>query len=231
MLSKARSGARHNRGRAMRLPVLCGLLGLALALAPASALAQAPPPTLSLESMNAGTFVPGSTIEVTESCNPDGTGRIDFTASGTALGFYPGPFTASGSVTLSKKMPDPTAPFFKSLDSFTETFTINSPAGLVVGEKSGPLAASAAGICGPTPENVQHTADTDARYSALITLPSGERFFDRGTSEVHVSELDGEKEFREQGFSSDFGIFGTAQPCDQFKDKPGADKDRCKDRK
>jgi hypothetical protein len=233
MQSTAHSAVHRNRGRVVRTLVLCGLLGLALALTPASASAQAPTaPTLTGE-----VLFDVMSSEISGACNPDGSGTIDFSASGpiTFGPYSPGSFTAQGRVVLGTEPFG--GPFGRVITSITETFTINSVTGNVVGEKSGPLPPPGPvpfGACEApaAPGVVTNPADSTARYSAVITRPTGDQFVDRGTSEVHIFGQRGPGAFELGTFDERFASqFATAQPCDKFKDKPGTDKDKCKDKK
>jgi hypothetical protein len=142
------------------------LVVVAMLPAPVPAAAWAAPPTLNNES-----FVGGANLN-TSGCALLGGGTFGFSASGSATGpAYPGPFSESGSVTVTGI----------SVTGFTASFSI-SPTGAqsgdtVVGKKMWAPPAGLLGVClDGLALNVHST------YSAVITLPSGERFCDVGTS-------------------------------------------------
>ena len=87
------------RYRAIVIGAVCavGLLGLGTAPASAQALTGE---TLSGQ----GTF----NAQPSSTCNPDGTGTINFTASGTATGPFPGTFTET-EASPSAPVPPPTS--------------------------------------------------------------------------------------------------------------------------
>jgi hypothetical protein len=139
------------------------------------------------------------------SCNPAGTSSFSFTASGAALGPYPGTFTASGSVSIgpeiSTVVPIPEAPELPSgpLTSFSESFTIVSPTTgtTVTGTKA---LVSGSGSCDDFSGQSfpllgtlgafghEYGFNPDATYSATISTPSGQSQ-DAGTTAVRANEL------------------------------------------
>jgi hypothetical protein len=210
-------------------------LALALALVPGVATAKkepgpppAPTPTLTGESFS------DENPTITGACNLDGTGTVTFTASGIAGPPYPGPFTATGSATLSDQ---PIAGPVFHLQSFTETFTINSEVGQVTGNKFLPATSPTAfGICGPAePGITTFWAGTNLeffRYTAEINTPDGRRFTDQGSTQVGAMRQLGPGTFESRFFFEAF-VSDLTEPilvCDKFKDKPGTDKDKCKDK-
>ena len=139
-------------------------------------------------------------------CTASGTSSVTFTASGSADGPYPGTFTASGSATIGPQtstMPGPVAGAPESsagaLASFTETFTIDSPATettitgtktLIAGlgsceEFSGeafPLLASLDAF------GHEYAFNPESSFTATLKTPAGE-FEQTGRTELHADAL------------------------------------------
>lgn len=83
-------------------------------------------------------------------CDPSQTSTVGYTASGVAIGPYPGPFTVQGTVTIEPQtQPGPRPGTVAGpLATLTETFTIDSALGTVTGTKSLPAAGPGAGDIG-----------------------------------------------------------------------------------
>jgi hypothetical protein len=145
-------------------------------------------------------------IEVTETCDPDGTSHVDYEVTGVAVGPYPGTFTESGTFTLSAPEPSPppanvTTP--RQVVSFSAEFTINSEIGQVTGTKSAedvPLGPEGFAGCeedvpfadAPGSEEffekiVTIVQVSFAEYQARIETDEGV-FIDRGSSLVLVED-------------------------------------------
>ena len=175
--------------------------GVAILAVPINVSAQAPPLTLTGESLAAGEFAtpPGAgSITVTSaSCDlsPTGTSSFSYQVSGVATGPYPGTFTETGTVTMGPQVfgggfSNPSG----LLQSWTASFTINSAAGLVTGNKSLPPGQTGVGICAPSnvplPFAEQHSANArfpGLAYRAVITV-AGAQFADSGTSPTTFNE-------------------------------------------
>ncbi len=66
-------------------------------LGASSVAADTLPPTLSTE------FFVADSVSITASCNPGSTSTMSFSATGVAVGTYPGTFTESGIVTIGSR--------------------------------------------------------------------------------------------------------------------------------
>jgi hypothetical protein len=105
-------------------------------------------------------------------------GTFGFSASGTATGAYPGPFDESGTVTVS---PTGSVTGF-SVPSFTVTATSGPQDTYVAtGSKAWAPPAGLVGVCSDG-----SALSVNSTYSAMITLPSGERFCDTGTAVTNI---------------------------------------------
>jgi hypothetical protein len=175
------------------------------------------PPTLTGETLTA--VEPPSPqdlpepISVTANCNPSGTSTIEYEATGTAVGPYPGTFTESGTFTLGP--PGGGNPLGTRLvESFSAEFEIDSAVGRVTGTKSAEdLLIIGSGVCGQVSTSMgdffRAIATASARYEATIETASG-TFADRGTTQVTVQDIEdrlsGSAQFRElfrESFVSD----------------------------
>lgn len=107
--------------RASVIAFVC-VLGL-FSAGPASA-----QPLTGEEFFGQGTF----TAQPSSTCNPDGTGTVNFTASGNATGPYPGTFTETGSVTFG---PRPAPDQLNVITSYSAQFEISGANGSVTGTK------------------------------------------------------------------------------------------------
>jgi len=122
----------------------------------------------------------GEEFSGTATPNPSGcdtitgfTGTFGFTVSGTSTGAYPGPFSETGTVTVSST---------GSVTGFDASFTINANSGPQMGDTvSGTKIWSApAGTLGVCSDAIAW--DVHSTYSAVISLPTGETFCDTGTA-------------------------------------------------
>ena len=79
-------------------------------------------------------------VTFTIDCDPSRVSTVQYSASGTAVGPYPGTFTVQGTVTIAPQtLPGPrTGTVAGPLESLAETFTINSLVGTVTGTKTLP---------------------------------------------------------------------------------------------
>lgn len=109
--------------RATVIAAVCAIGLLGLGTAPASAQAMSGETLFGQGTFNAQ---PGST------CNPDGTGTVNFTASGAATGPFAGTFTETGSVTFG---PRPAPNQLNVITAFSAQFEITGPNGSVSGTK------------------------------------------------------------------------------------------------
>jgi hypothetical protein len=148
------------------------LLVVAFMSPPVPAAAWAAPPSLDGESFT------GTATFDTSGCDsimgvPTGTGTFGFSTAGTAVNAYPGPFDESGSVTIGMG---------GAVTGFDASFTVTATSGAqsgdtVSGTKTLTPSALAAGAC---LEGIG--LNIASTYSAMITLPSGEKFCDTGTA-------------------------------------------------
>ena len=147
------------------------LLVLAFMSSPMPAAAWAAPPSLNGESFSGTPTIDNATCTLF-------TGTFGFTASGTASGAYPGPFSESGTATISST---------GAVTGFDATFTITATSGPQSGDKvSGSKTwAPPAGLVGACLDGSALTVNST--YSAIITLPSGERFCDKGTAVTDIN--------------------------------------------
>jgi len=107
-------------------------LSLAMLITPTVGSAQTAPASMAGEILDNVPPVVFSSV----SCNPTGTSSFNFSASGVAIGPYPGTFIATGSVTVGPETGvSTTAPAAVSgtvasgpVATYSESFTINSPA-------------------------------------------------------------------------------------------------------
>lgn len=193
--------------------------------APAAA-AQAPPPTLTGESLAAGLFTTpaglGSIAITSATCKPSGSSSFSYEVSGPAAGPYPGTFTESGTVTMGPQnittgFSNPTA----LITAWTVSFTITSPAGSVTGTKILLTGATGVGICttaSQSPVGVEQYAANvmpGLAYRSAISV-SGAQFGDHGLSFPvtfnDVPATAGSNNFNE-GFTSE--QVTTMQLCNQ----------------
>jgi hypothetical protein len=151
---------------------------------------------------------PGS-LEVDGTCNPLGTSTFTFTAAGFAFGPYPGEFVETGTVTMDAL----------GLATFEASFTIDSAAGTVTGQKVRETPAPL-GLCGaaafPTaPSAGAMRFEGTVDYTATIVTPSGTAT-DSGTSFVNMgdAQVRGVEDFNGFVFSQTFTSTGLVLDCD-----------------
>ena len=101
-------------------------------------------------------------------CDPNVVSTVSYTASGVATGPYAGTFTVHGTVTIEPQTgPGPRPGTVAGpLQSLSETFTINSPAGTVTGTKSLPPT-------GATPSDVGSCQEVSGFATGPITDATG----------------------------------------------------------
>ena len=151
---------------------LTGTFAMGLVLAAFTGVAVAQPPTLSGETLSG----PGVTVTSLHcGTGPGGYTQIDFTyeSAGTASGPYPGTYRETGGATAD--------------NVFSARFTIDSPAGLVVGKRTG-LAAETClvGSCSSAKSCEGRDllfGSFGGNYDALIRTRDG-AFADSGTYDL-----------------------------------------------
>jgi hypothetical protein len=133
----------HLRGA---LAALVLFLGVIVAATPAAALVV-PPPSLVGEQLFAGPDSTGGTglFITTRTCNADESGTIEFSATGDAVGPYPGTFMEHGTVTVG---PGTLAGAGPVTALVVTDFTITSPIAIVTGTKTLLVAPTNQGACG-----------------------------------------------------------------------------------
>jgi len=164
---------RRYRGAVLGLFVL--VLGVVFA-APANA--AVPPPSLVGEQFAAGLDTPaGDFSTMGFSCNADQTGTIPFTATGPAVGPYPGFFMESGTVTIGAA---------GTITSLTAHFEITALDGTTIsGTKTVLPAPTNAGYCASFLDaGFDLFFDSLVSYTATITLPDNSMWQDAGTGHV-----------------------------------------------
>lgn len=169
------------------------LVATALCVAAIPGIAQAQTPSLTGEALQGAdvfTF-PSGQVQVTANCDPSGTSTFEYTASGPASGPYPGTFTESGSGTIGPQdQPNGSG----IVESFSATFSIESPLGQVTGTKSLGLGDpfGVGSFCETEPAGSPFTGLTlflpSAAYDARIQTIDG-RFIDRGETRVTIHKV------------------------------------------
>jgi hypothetical protein len=173
-----------------------------------------------------------ATVNTTATCRPAGNSRVQFTASGTATGPFPGTFIARGSYTIGPQTltggSDSNNLNVGPLQSFKESFAIASPSGTIFGTKKlAPTPATFTSTGGPvntgactsfsdaTLSQVTHADGTLAEaqpysaYTAKISTPSG-NFADAGASFVIIDQ--------QRVASSSIGPFTAGEFFEDFFD-------------
>jgi len=166
---------------------LTGAILAAISAAPLFAQPTPPPQTLTGELLATGGG--GENIFVTDvDCDPTGDSSFSYEATGVAGPPYVGPFRETGTVTMGPILPTGQ---FRRIETFTATFRIDSPAGLVIGNKflarEQPFEHGIA-ECTDTPGQQALGAEkspTILDYEADIHTATG-TFRDRGTAETVV---------------------------------------------
>jgi len=120
---------------------------------------------------------PNGRISITANCNPDGSSTFSYSASGSAFGPYPGTFIETGTVTIGPQFIAPGQGIaFGDVQTFSASFTIDSPLGQVTGTKSLPVPGFHGGTCvTPTPGSPFLRRDTVPSDSDLRSANSYER--------------------------------------------------------
>ena len=208
-----------------------------------------PPSTLDGEQLDAETardypnFIdgPGEVTVEAVNCSIDetqGTGTISYTATGDAVGPYPGTFTESGTFTLGDAPPDAFLPNQRTITSFTAEFEIDSPTTgtRITGTKSAenvPLIARCYELEGtslPGTAQVRIAVpgageDPVTAYEAKIETPTG-TFVDRGSSFVFLREVS----FSDGETSGEYITFSEGYVSSLLQPAPlGLTKEQCDD--
>jgi hypothetical protein len=155
-----------------------------------------------------------------------GAGEISYTATGDAVGPYPGTFTESGTFTLGDAPPDASLPGQRTITSFTAEFEIDSPTTgtRITGTKSAENVALLARCYELEGSNLPGTTqvriavpgageDPVTTYEAKMETPTG-TFVDQGTATVLLREVsfsDGETSGELINFSEGF-VSSLLQP-------------------
>lgn len=200
----------------MRTFLILAALAAALAATAGTAAASSPPPTLAFCTVSGcatGETFFTSNFTYTRDCDTAGTSTINFNASGTAFGPYPGTFTESGTVQVGPQtFPNVFSSFladvgFGEVTTLTATFSIDSPStgSTVTGTKSLILPSNENfdyGRCSSfSGEDVPTFNYTDGHgtatsftaaveYDASLHTPAG-NYHDSGTANVNGSDIAG----------------------------------------
>lgn len=164
----------------------CPLVLAAVALLAVPAAGAQPVVTLTGERLS------GTTTNATVDCGDPST--ITYEITGMAIGPYPRPFTEEVELTFAAD---------GTVETFSATFSIDSPAGTVTGSKQldldDPLNF---GTCGPA-ETIPEFAEVTLaeRYEATITDALGRTFHEEGRATSALSGQDGQLTV-EQSFQS-----------------------------
>lgn len=201
------------------------------------AAAQAANPPLEGENLTA----PASTFTTTYSCNTAGTSTVSWTAQGVATGPYPGTFTASGTLTIGPQTlpgfhppgPNNEGTVAGPVESYVETFTIQSGATTITGTKTLDPTAEAPATQGTCQQVSQFpildffdgqgtVVEVNARtlYEAEIQAPT-ETTTDHGLAFASVNDINitgscptGTCQGRLAGFIEDFAL-SMGPLCDE----------------
>jgi hypothetical protein len=187
----------RRRGGLSLAPIFlfCGLLLAAFAVAAHVAKAQlSPASSLTGEQLTAASGLSGQvgTIDIQGDCNPvSGRPTISYTASGPAVGPYPGTYRETGTATLAHVTP---VNIGAPIVAFEAEFTIDSPLGRVMGSKQLDPAEYSAGIC-----NLDtslgfgvpiHEFNLGAVYTAVVSTPTMKCMTGGLAKHVDVAEQD-----------------------------------------
>jgi hypothetical protein len=165
------------------ITIACALL--AVALVPAVASAQTPPPGLG------GERLAENDPSITNCAAGEGGGSFSYEASGAATGSYPGTFTETGTVTVG---PEEGPTLRQRITSVSIQFAIDSPVGQVTGTKQyvptgDPNVNVANGKCtndfGTLGGSI-FVASDDLRYSATIVTPDGQTCTQSGPTSLSL---------------------------------------------
>lgn len=165
------------------MTIACALL--AVALVPAVASAQTPPPGLGGERLSE------TDPSITNCAAGSGGGSFSYEASGTATGSYPGTFTETGTITVG---PEEGPTSRQRITSVQVQFAIDSPVGQVTGTKQyvptgDPNVNFANGKCTDdfgTLGGSIFVASDDLRYSATIVTPDGQTCTQSGPTSLSL---------------------------------------------
>lgn len=171
------------RAFARRALVVCALVVGAIVVASPAGAVTAMPPSLVGEQLFAGLDSSGGrgTFMTNFTCNADQSGQITFSASGVAVGPYPGTFVESGSLTIGPG----TLPGAGPVATLTTDFEISSGTTLITGHKTVLVASTNQGACatfGDLGSDVFFVSQVS--YTATITLSSTSAFQDTGSGSV-----------------------------------------------
>jgi hypothetical protein len=165
------------------MTLACALV--AVALVPAAASAQTPPPGLGGERLSE------TDPSITNCAAGEGGGSFSYEASGAATGSYPGTFTETGTITVG---PEEGPTLRQRITSVSIQFAIDSPVGQVTGTKQyvptgDPNVNVANGRCtndfGTLGGSI-FVASDDLRYSATITTPDGQTCTQAGPTSLSL---------------------------------------------
>ena len=182
----------------MKLSLILGMLVAVAAFAAAPASAQTSVATLSGEQLYScqgglvGNFIITGcdpqigTRTMTVRCNADGSGTTTWRSTGIALGPYPGPFTETGTATISPRT-QPTDNGFRPVTHLVVTFHIDAPNAVVDGRKFLAATSTAAGTCGRQVSTSHIQLIGHVRYEAVIKPATGGSFADEGRSNLSLA--------------------------------------------
>jgi hypothetical protein len=228
---------------------IIGLLAAVLALAAVQvASADGPPPGPSPSLVGEELLVQDVTLTI--DCDPSRVSTVYYSASGTAVGPYPGTFTVHGLVTIAPQtLPGPRPGTVAGpLESLAETFTINSLVGTVNGIKTlppGGATPSDEGSCqhvtgfatGPVSNASGTVVDVFSQpvYAATVQQPSGTSRV-QGDASLSFSELEldgvctlGPCHYRLAGFDQAFLTSAPSDTCDDDLDLDSDLQEECED--
>lgn len=186
--------SRFSTGNALRrMGCLAISVMFGIALLADGALAQGTE-NLTGESLSAADIFgfPNGQISIVANCNPAGTSTFSYSASGNAFGPFPGTFTETGTVTIGPQFFAPgEGVAFGDVQTFSASFTIDSPLGHVTGTKSLPVSGFHGGTCvTPSPGSPFSGATLflpTAAYAAQITTAAG-TFADSGNTTIEIGQ-------------------------------------------
>jgi hypothetical protein len=173
--------------RQRRKLIVSALLGVLAALALSSP-AQAQTPTLLGEFLSGNTIF--GTFSATVNCNPAGTSSVTASASGVAIGPYPGTFEENVTLTLGPQ----DAAGISLVESAQADFRIDSGDTVITGTKQLAVGGQSAAICETREEppgqcsarTTTFSAGAIVDYQATITTPT-ETVNETGTASLAVT--------------------------------------------
>ena len=129
------------------------------------------------EELTAGSDSPGTSLTVTSrNCNVGSESTFNFTASGIAVGPYPGTFTESGTVTVEPQSDAFEEFFLQGQATLEATFTIMSPLATITGTKTAVIPGMGSCYAVISRSGVVHEGvafSGFAAYTATITTSTG----------------------------------------------------------